>query len=358
MMKTSIGILGVGSYVPEGVRKNDWWPASTVEKWREKRAAPLKKARVEAETVGSRAITDGMAKWRDDPFHGARERRVMPEGMRASAMELEAARRAITHAGIDKSEIGVVLCNTFAPDFLVTNNACLLHHQLELSRDCFTMATEAGCNAFMMQMALAEQMLSSGRWKYALLVQTSNMTPMLRQEDALSAWFGDGCAAVVVGRVDEGHGILSHAHRTRGEYHRAVVGGIGGDQPWYEPGKVEMYALDQTAARQSFLGIVDYGCEVATKALADAGYSGADVDFYAAHQPSVWFREVTQSQFGLTKARYVDTFPDFGSMAGANIAFGLDLASRDGLLRKGDLVLSYAGGAGLTYSSMLMRWAR
>jgi 3-oxoacyl-[acyl-carrier-protein] synthase III len=357
-MKKSIGIIGVGSYVPPDVRTNDWWPQEVVAQWRERRAAPLNKSKAapEASTTGARAVAEAMAEWRDDPFHGAVERRVMKEGQRGSELELEASRNAIKNAGIEPGEIGLVLCNTFAPDFLVTNNACLLHQNLGLSRNCFSMATEAGCNAFMMQMALAEQMISGGRTKYALLVQTANMTPLLRTQDPLSAWFGDGCAAVVVGAVPDGYGVLGHAHRTRGEFHRAIVGSVGGDQPWYEPGRVQMYSLEGSQARESFLGIVDMGVEVATEALAEAGCAAADIDFYAAHQPTRWFRRATQEAIGMRKARYVDTFPGFGSMAGANIAFGLDLASREGMLRPGDLVLSYAGGAGLIYSSMVMRW--
>lgn len=357
-MKKSVGIVGVGSYLPPDVRTNDWWPSSVVSKWREKRAAPVDdRVRVEPATAGERAVAAALAAYREDPFHGAIERRVLKEGAKASEMEVEAARAAIADAGIDPNDIGAVLVNTVAPDYMVTNNAALLHHNLKLPTRCFSIATEAGCNAFQMQLALAQPLVATGQAKYALLVQSCNVSAVTRPEEPLSPWFGDGCAAVVVGPVSEGHGILAHAHRTRGEFHEAIVASVPGGR-WYDEGKVQMYSADHKAARRSFLGILDYGVEVTEETLESAGYQASDVDFYAAHQPTRWFREVTQAHFGLTNARYVDTFHFTGSMFGANIPFGLDFARRDGLLRSGDLVLMYAGGAGLTYSSMLMRWGR
>jgi 3-oxoacyl-[acyl-carrier-protein] synthase-3 len=341
------------------VRRNDWWPAEAVAAWREKRAAPLPRDRAvqDSFTPGQRAIAEAMATWRDDPFHGAAERRVLESGMKASDMELEAARAAIARAGVDPQEIGLVLCNTLAPDFLVTNNACLLHHNLGLSSQCFTMGTEAACNAFMMQLALAEQMLDGKRIRYGLLVQTCNISPMLPYDQAHSAWFGDGCAATVVGPVEEGHGILGHAHRTKGEFYRTIVASVP-DSCWYAGGKVQVYSADHDAARRSFLDIPDSANEVAQEALASAGISSADIDFYAPHQPTRWFREVTQGHLRLVKARSVSTFERFASMFGANIPVSLEIAASEGKLRKGDLVLMFAGGAGLTYSSMVMRWSR
>jgi 3-oxoacyl-[acyl-carrier-protein] synthase-3 len=219
------------------------------------------------------------------------------------------------------------------------------------------MATEAGCNAIQMQLAIAQPMIALGARKYALLVQCCNVTPLARPEEPLSCWFGDGCTAVILGPVREGRGILSHAHRTRGQFHQAIVASVPGGN-WYDDGRVQMYSGDHHAARESFLNIADYGTEVVDETLAAAGHRPEDIAFYAAHQPTRWFREVTQNHLGLVNARFVETFHFTGSMFGANIPFGLDLAQKDGLVKADDLVLMYAGGAGLTYSSTLLRWGR
>lgn len=357
-MSKSIGVIGVGTYLPPQVRNNDWWPESTVAKWMERRAAPLpEKGRFVPSTPGARMVEEAMTALRNDPFHGAEARRVLDPAMKASDMELAAAKNAIADAGIDPAEIGLVLCNTVAPDYLVTNNAPLLHHNLGLRPECLAMSTEAGCNAYITQLSLARAMLADGRIKYALLVQSCNVTQLLRKEDPLSAWFGDGCAATILGPVAEGRGILAHAHRTRGEFHRAIVASVP-DGNWYGEGKVEMYSADHRAAKVSFLGIADYAAEVADETFANAGLSPQDVDYYAPHQPTRWFRDVTTRHLKLTKARSVETFAWAGSMFGANIPVGLDVGRKEGLLREGDLVFMFAGGAGLTYSSLLMRWGR
>jgi 3-oxoacyl-[acyl-carrier-protein] synthase III len=359
MSKKSIGVIGVGTYLPPDVRKNDYWSPDLVAKWREKKAAPLStKVAPEAATPGARAIMEAMAAWREDPFHGALERRVLKDGMRASDMELEAARAAIANAGIDPQDIGIVLVNTLAPDFLVTNNACLLHHNLGLSKQCFTMATEAACNSFIMQMDLARQMILGGTAKYALLVQTCNVSPMLPMDQAHSAWFGDACTAEIIGPVAEGRGILASAHRTVGDLHRTIVAGVP-DRCWYQDGgKLRIYSADHEGARRMFLELPDYAAEVTGEALANGGLAAADVDFFAPHQATRWMLDVTKKHLRLVKARSVETFSWGGSMFGSNIPMALSVGAREGTLRDGDTVLMFAGGAGSTYSSILMRWGR
>src|SRR5512141_1753030 len=101
----AVGIWGVGRYLPEPVRTNAWWPEPVVAQWREKAAARLVSGRREDEALpdapGARATLEAMAAYAEDPFKGARERRVMPEGMLSSDMETLAARDALARAGVE-----------------------------------------------------------------------------------------------------------------------------------------------------------------------------------------------------------------------------------------------------------------
>src|SRR5262249_9010243 len=118
-MNTSIGILGVGAYLPPEIRRNDWWPEHVVRAWQEKAVRRLERSRAEfakEKRPGAKVTMDAIAALADDPFQGGRERRVMPEGMRASDMETRAAREAISNAGISKDEIDVVLSYVICPD--------------------------------------------------------------------------------------------------------------------------------------------------------------------------------------------------------------------------------------------------
>jgi 3-oxoacyl-[acyl-carrier-protein] synthase III len=293
----------------------------------------------------------------NDPFQGAKERRVMPEGMKASDMELRAATDAIARAGIDAREIQLLLCHAAVPDYLVTNNGCLLHHQLELSRECLTMATDAACNSFVSQLGLAEQMIRGGRTKYALLVQSCGISRLLDRADPVSPNFGDGATAVVVGPVAAGRGVLSTRYRTDGSLHRGIVGSVRG-RSWYDDGRVCMYSEDTAAARRTFFEIADRGKEVVESALADAAVSPHDVDFFGVHQGTSWSRLLLSDYFGLERARSVETFAWAASIFAGNIPLALSIAEKEGILRDDQTVAMFAGGAGLTYSAAVLRWGR
>jgi len=100
----AVGIYGVGQYLPEQIRTNAWWPRDVVAKWAERSQARLVSGKREEEPLpdapGALATMKAMAAYAEDPFKGSRERRVMPEGMHSSDMEVAAARDALARAGI------------------------------------------------------------------------------------------------------------------------------------------------------------------------------------------------------------------------------------------------------------------
>ena len=94
------------------------------------------------------------------------------------------------------------------------------------------------------------------------------------------------------------------------------------------------------------------------EALAQAKVSPDEIQFYGGHQGSSYLRRVTQEYFGLTNARYVDTFAWAGNLSASSVPLSLQLGERDNMLREDDLVALYAGGVGYTWSCMVMRWGR
>ena len=104
-MNKSIGILGVGSYVPAEVRGNDWWPDHVVARWQEKAGRRLEKIRAEfakETSLGAKMSMEAIEALESDPFQGGHERRVMPAGMNASDMETAAAKEAVERSGVAK----------------------------------------------------------------------------------------------------------------------------------------------------------------------------------------------------------------------------------------------------------------
>jgi len=348
-----VGLLGVASYLPEIRRTNDWWPDETVRRWRE--APRLRPPLQDGEPTPAMArVLAAMAQQDFDPFQGVTERRVLPDHMSSVDMEVRAAQLAIERAGIDRREIDLLLTHTALPDYLLSNTACVVHHELGLAGTCFTMQLDASSHSFQAQLAIAEQMILAGRARYALLVQSSASSRLIEPEDSDSVLHGDGASAVVVGPTATG-GLLAAVHRTNGAYSRSLVASVRGGR-WYDDGRVVLHRGDPHATARVFLLTADLSIEVVDAALSQAGVPAAEVDFYAVHQGTPWMRQVTQESIGLDRARSVDTFSTTGYLFGASIPLVLETAQRRGLLNRDDIVVINGGGNGFTYGATVLRW--
>jgi 3-oxoacyl-[acyl-carrier-protein] synthase-3 len=360
-MGSNVGIHSIGIYLPDEVRRNDYWPQAIVNSWREKRESSLKKlvesANAPPPTPSEAAVLAAIGEYADDPFQGAVERRVAPTSMNASDMEVRAAKDAIERAGINASDIDFVLSHSALSDYHMCANACAVKQALGLKPRTLSVAVEVACNSFSPQLELADSLIASGRYRYGLLVQSGLGTRMVPKETPLSTQFGDGASAVVVGPVADGFGIVGRAHYSDGTYFRGVVSGVPG-RHWYDEGRVVMYVEDARLARETFLFIPDRSREAIHAALADANLAPEQVSFYACHQATRWFRKVTQASAGLHRARFIDTFEWTTSIFSANVPLILALAEREGMLAAGDVVAIFAGGLGFTFSSVIAKWGR
>jgi len=349
-----VGILGVGTYLPAVVRRNDWWSPSVVDGWLRRRSATPPAVPAPA-TPAQAAVLAAMAHQSEDPFQGAVERRVMPDGMTAVDMEEAASLAAIAEAGLDRREIDLLLVHTAVPEYLLSNTACVLHRRLGLPTDCIAMQTEAAAYTFLLQLTVARQMIAAGAAHRALLVQSTGASRLLDPSDPVSALFGDAATAVVVGPVAPGRGVRAAVHRADGRFPRTLIASVR-DGRWYDDGRVVLHSADPGQARQVFLETVDRGKEVIAAVLAEAGVDAAAVDFFAVHQGTPWLRRITQEQTGLEAARTVDTFAATGYLFSASIPLCLATAAGDRLLGADDLVVLFGGGTGQTYGATVLRW--
>jgi 3-oxoacyl-[acyl-carrier-protein] synthase-3 len=356
-MRSGIGILGVGMYVPPDVRGNDWWPAELVERWREQRRTAPRGAPPAVSTDGGRLVLAALAGQAEDPFGGARQRHVMAAEQSVFEMEERAARDALDRAGVAPAEIDVLLTYTVVPDKLLSNPACILHRRLGLAEKCFSVQIDAATYAFSAQLELAEALVASGRARRALLVQSCAATRLVDKNDPVSAVFGDGATAVVVGRVADGRGLVSSVHYTDGRYPDSLVASPRG-RSWYEEGRSTIHIADPAQMQTVLLATVDVIKQSVDAALADAGLTARDVSFVCMHQGTPWLRELVQKYTGLEHARSVETFTRFGYLFAAILPAGLLCAQAEGLLSPGDVVILCGGGTGMTYGATVMRWCR
>jgi 3-oxoacyl-[acyl-carrier-protein] synthase III len=292
----------------------------------------------------------------DDPFAGISQRYVAPEDVSASDMEVAAASDALQAAGIEAGDLGLIIGASVVPDLLVSNNACRLHHRLGAPPACPAIAIDAACNAFLLGLSLAVPMWRAGGLRYALLVQSSNISRVLDYERPGSQYFGDCATAVVIGHVSAGRGLLTDiVSHTDGSLNAAAAIGRRG-QPWHGEGRAALYAPDPVAGRRLAVVSLEKVKRVADAVFQASGCTPGDVDFLCTHQGYPWMRQAMKECLEVPTARDVDTFTTFGNCSGANLPLALGLAVRQGLLRDDDLVLMGGVGAGATVSAALVRW--
>jgi len=354
---SNVGIHGIGVHLPPDIRRNDWWPEAIVSKWRERAHHVLARGVSEAEltTPGAVQVATAMARFAADPFGGAVERRVAAAETTAADMEVAAAQAAMTQAGVQAEDIDFVLVYSAVPDNLATANACAVHQRLGLRQGCLSVSLDTGCNSFMHQLSLAQALIRDGQRQCGLLIQSSLASRVMDPEHVVSAWWGEGATAAIVAPVSEGHGLLGLRHDTDGSGYGSMVVGVPGKH-WYDEGRAIWYAADRNASNRMVLAIADHARQSISDLLAAAHVGADEVAFYAAHQPGPWFRPVTQESAGLTRARTLDTFAWAGTLSAANVPLVLHTAAGEGVLRDGDLTVLYSGGAGDTWSSVLLRW--
>jgi 3-oxoacyl-[acyl-carrier-protein] synthase-3 len=353
---TSIGILGLGTYLPPIVRGNDWWPDAIVDSWRARQAKRFTHI-TDLATLGPGAqlVAEATARYADNPFEGARERRVAPADMRSSDMGAAAASDALARANIGPGDIDFLLVQSTCPDYINTPEGCRIHSLLGLRPGCFTTSVDAACAGFLQCLTLAQGLIASGVAKRGLIVQCTPMSRILRQEDPWSAAFGDAATAAIVGEVREGYGLLAQAHATDGATYGGLVTGVPGAS-WYDDGPVSVHVANHEHAREMVMSIPDVVKGLIEATLRTAGVAKPDVNFLAAHQATDWFGEVIQEHAGLVNARRVNTFPWTTSLSGANLPFALAVAERENLIGDGDLTVMFSGATGMTVGAMVCRW--
>jgi 3-oxoacyl-[acyl-carrier-protein] synthase-3 len=353
-MDICVGIHGVGLYLPPVVRHNDWWPSDVVARWQSARRTPPPPPIVPL-SPGAARVAEAMREQAADPFQGAVARHVMPDDMTVLDMAEQAARQAIARARVAAGDIDLLLTSTALPDVLLNNPACQLHLRLGLPRQCFAMETAAATYSFLMQLSLAEAMISSGQARLALLVQSCGASRAVDLDDPIAPLFGDGATAVVVGPVSRGLGVLGAVHCCDGRFPNTLIAGVRGGV-WSDPGRGVIHVADAVQMRDLLLSTADLCKEGIDAVLARTGLTTSDVKFFAIHQGTPWLRRVVQDHAGLGHARSIDTFAQTGYLFAGIQPAGLALTDQAGLLADGDVVLATGGGTGMTFGSVLLRW--
>jgi 3-oxoacyl-[acyl-carrier-protein] synthase-3 len=279
---------------------------------------------------------------------GIRERHIAAEGEFTSDLSTQAARQAIKVAGIQAQDIDLVIVATTTPDRVFPSTACLMQDKLGIS-GCPAFDIQAVCSGFVYAMATADSFIKSGAAKCALVVGAETMSRITDWTDRSNCiLWGDGAGAVIMTASDEPGILSSHLHAD-GSYTNLlnVPSGVskrdGGSTIVMEGNPVFKVAVNTLDA------IVD-------ETLAANGLQKSDIDWLVPHQANIRILQSTAKKLGMDMERVVVTVDKHGNTSAASIPLALDVAVRDGRIKRGETILMEAFGGGFTWGSVLLKY--
>lgn len=280
---------------------------------------------------------------------GIRERHIAAEGELTSDLAHKAAERAIAAAGIDASEIGLIVVATTTPDRVFPSTACKLQAKLGIINGCPAFDVQAVCSGFVYAVSVADQFIRSGQVKTALVVGAETLSRITDWNDRGNCiLWGDGAGAVVLQASEQPGIINTHLHADgRHEQLLYVDGGVSM--------KTEGACYMRMAGNAVFKMAVNTLDAIVDETLAANGLAKSDIDWLVPHQANIRIIQATAKKLGMSMDNVVVTVDRHGNTSAASVPLALDTAVREGKIKPGELVLMEAFGGGFTWGSVLVR---
>ncbi|HET9464014.1 MAG TPA: beta-ketoacyl-ACP synthase III [Gemmatimonadales bacterium] len=289
---------------------------------------------------------------------GIRERRIGAPGETTSMMGAEAVRRLIARRGLDPVEIDAVLVATVTPDMLFPATACLIQDQLKLT-SAWGFDLSAACSGFLYALTTGAQLVASGAHEKVVVVGADLMSSIIDPLDRTTAvLFGDGAGAALLERAEPGYGILDFHHRVDGSGRGDLLMPAGGS---LLPASIATVTARQHFLRQNGRAVFKFAVtnmvDSVKVLLQRNGLTPADIALVVPHQANQRILDATAERLGLPQERMASVLARYGNTTGATLPLALDDALAGGKIRRGDMVVLTAVGAGLTSGATLVRWA-
>jgi 3-oxoacyl-[acyl-carrier-protein] synthase III len=285
---------------------------------------------------------------------GIRERRIAAPGETTSDLAVAAARAALAHAETTADEIDLVIVATSTPDQTFPATATAVQAKLGITSGA-AFDLQAVCSGFVYALITADAFIRSGQATNVLVIGAETFSRILDWNDRTTCvLFGDGAGAVVVkawhgsGNLGD-RGILAGRLRSDGRYSDKLYVD-GGPSSTGTVGHLRM------EGREVFKHAIVNMTSIMDETLAAAGAKPDDVDWFVPHQANIRILDGTARKFGIEPGRVVVTVDKHGNTSAASVPLALDVAVRDGRIKRGDLVLMEAMGGGFTWGAVLVRW--
>jgi 3-oxoacyl-[acyl-carrier-protein] synthase-3 len=290
---------------------------------------------------------------------GVRERHVADKGVGASDLATAAARQLLCSRKIAATEIDLIVVASVTPDMMFPATACLVQNNLGAT-GAWGFDLSAACSGFLYALTVGAQFVGAGTHKKALAIGSDVMTSILDYKDrATCVLFGDGAGAVLLEPVENGEdGVLDFVHDVDGSGGKYLFMPAGGSlhPASHETVDQRMHYVHQEGA-QVFKYAVRRMADLACEMLERNGFTSKDLALVVPHQANLRIIRAMQERLGVDDARVMVNIDRYGNTTAGTIPLGLRDAVEQGRIKKGDLVLLVAVGAGYTSGAVLLRWA-
>lgn len=329
-MKRSVGILGVGKYLPPKIVTNDDLVAGGLD--------------TSNEWIVERT--------------GIKERRITDELTATSDLAVKAAELAMAAATIQPADIDLVIVATTSPDYLgFPSTACLVQNRLGL-RNIGAFDLSAACSGFGYAMTTGAQFVETGACRYVLIIGADSLSKLVNWEDRGSCiLFGDGAGAVVLGEVQSPYGILaSNMNSNGGEASILMIKAGGTRMPITDAARLAHEHQIYMEGRSVFKVAVNVVANAVTSTLEGIGMVPSDVDLLVLHQANSRIIHAVATKLNLSSDKVFSNLERYGNTSAASIPIALQEAVETGRLVPGMVVATVGFGAGFTWTTSILRW--
>ena len=288
---------------------------------------------------------------------GIRERHIVEKGTPTSSLAVEAAKQLLLQTNTDPKEIEMIVLATVTPDMMFPATACLVQDRIGAA-NAWGFDLSAACAGFVYALTVGSQ-FAAGAHKKVIVIGSDAMSSIIDYKDRNTAiLFGDGAGAVLVEPAADGEGIIDFSHDVDGSGGNFLYmpGGGSLNPPTHETVDKNMHVVHQEGS-QVFKYAVRRMAELAVTLLERNGFKSEDLTLVVPHQANLRIIRAMQERLGIDDSKVMVNIDRYGNTTAGTIPLGLRDAVAQGRLRKGDLVLLVAVGAGYTTGGMLLRWA-
>jgi 3-oxoacyl-[acyl-carrier-protein] synthase III len=289
---------------------------------------------------------------------GIRQRHIADKGVATSHLAVEAAKKALAERGIPATELEAIFVGTVTPDMLFPATACLVQDRLG-AKGAWGFDISAACSGFVYALQTGAKFVESGAHKKVMVIGSDVMSSIIDYTDrATCVIFGDGAGAVLLEPADDGNYLIDFLHEVDGSGGCSLNMPAGGS---LHPATCETVNKKMHFVHQDGQAVFKYAvrkmAEASEKILQRNGFTGKDVKLFVPHQANKRIINSSADRLGLREDQIIINIDEYGNTTAGTIPLALESARQQGRLKKGDLVLIAAVGAGFTVGATLLRWA-